>query len=83
MREVFLTECLEGWSKDSFDILNLQVIVGDFNHLQEGSDDGVVSLGSDAWIGLFLANTVFNILAYLRVQDQAQFVSELSMGGLQ
>lgn len=69
MREVFLTESLKGRAKDSFDILDLQVVVGDFDHLQESSDDGVVGLGADAGIGLFLTDAVLDILSYLCVQD--------------
>lgn len=83
MCEVFLTQCLEGCLQDTTNVFDFEVVIGDFYHLEEGSDDGVVGLGAKGRVGLLLRDAVIDVFLHLSVEDECKFAGEESMSVLE
>ncbi len=84
MRKVSLGQALEGRPQHLPDVLDLEVLVSDLDHLQERTYYGVVGLGRQGsnvapW-ALLLRDVVVYLFLYFGVEDYRQFVFELRVG---
>jgi hypothetical protein len=79
MGEVFLAEGLEGSLQNSLYAFNVQILISDFHHLQEESDDGVVSFGSGDCSLLLIVDELRNFFVDFEVEKGAQFANKLGM----
>jgi hypothetical protein len=87
VRKVLLGEGLEGRPQYLPYVLDLEVLVANLHHLQEGCDDGVVGLVPHSSQVrrrvLLLTHVLVDVLLHFGVEDGRQFVRQQSMGVLQ